>query len=513
MTKASRFNLIDEPWIPIADQGFVSLSQVFSNPDYRALGGNPVQKIALTKLLLAIAQAASTPEDDMAWQSLGANGLATQCLSYLGKWHECFWLYGERPFLQMPQVSVAATQNAGAVLPEIATGNTTVLIGSQIERTLSDAENALLILSLMGFALGGKKTDNSCVLAEGYLGKSNDKGKPATGKSGPSLGFMGFLHSFLQGETLLQTLWFNLFTQEQINQIAIYPAGLGVAPWEQMPESEACPAAKMLQQSLMGRLVPLSRFCLLNENGLNTVTGDRLFTGIGDTSCGYLHYTEGVTHSGYKEGVVDPSVAVDFSGKDAKVIWVDTTRKPWRFLTALLSFMSANGNGFNCFQLRQGLTRATPFTAQIGLWSGGLRVSSNAGEQYVSGSDDFIESMVLMPSEYLGETWYNQLKLEMNELESLSKMVYGATLGFFKSQNMEGKNQAGLASNLFWELSEREFQHLVNACADSEKIPAQRKLFAQFVQKAYDQHCPQDTARQLDAWAKNRPSLGKYLSH
>lgn len=434
MTKTSRFNLIDEPWIPIADQGLVSLSQVFSNPSYRALGGNPVQKIALTKLLLAIAQAAATPEDDMAWQSLGANGLATQCLSYLDKWRDRFWLYGEIPFLQMPQVSGAAAQNSGAVLPEIATGNTTVLIGSQIERTLSDAENALLILSLMGFALGGKKTDNSCVLAEGYLGKSNDKGKPATGKPGPSLGFMGFLHSFLQGETLLQTLWFNLFTQEQVTQVAIYPAGLGAAPWEQMPESEDCQTAKMLQQSLMGRLVPLSRFCLLNENG--------------------LHYTEGVTHSGYKEGVVDPSVAVDFSGKDAKVIWVDTTRKPWRFLTALLSFMTANGSGFNCFHLRQGLARARPFSAQIGLWSGGLRVSSNAGEQYVSGSDDFIESTVLMPSEYLGEIWYNQLKLEMNELESLSKMVYGATLGFFKSQNMEGRNQAGLASNLFWELSE-----------------------------------------------------------
>lgn len=492
MTKSPRFNLIDEPWIPIADQGLVSLSQIFSNPSYRALGGNPIQKIALTKLLLAIAQAAVTPEDDLAWQSLGANGLAAQCLSYLDKWHDRFWLYGEKPFLQIPQVSGAAVQNAGAVLPEIATGNTTVLIGSQIERTLSDAENALLILSLMGFALGGKKTDNSCVLAEDYLGKSNDKSKPSTGKPGPSLGFMGFLHSFLQGETLQQTLWFNLFTHEQITQVKIYPAGLGVAPWEQMPVSEDCSTAKMLQQSLMGRLVPLSRFCLLNQNG--------------------LHYTEGVNHLGHKEGVIDPSIAVDFSGKEAKVIWVDTTRKPWRFLTALLSFMSANGNSFNCFQLRYGLARARPFTAQIGLWSGGLRVSSNAGEQYVSGSDDFVESTILMPSEILGETWYIQLKIEMNELESLSKMVYGATLGFFKSQNMEGKNQAGLASNLFWELSEREFQHLVNVCADSEKILAQRTLFARFVQQAYDQHCPQDTARQLDAWAKNRPSLGKYLS-
>ncbi|WP_442903849.1 type I-E CRISPR-associated protein Cse1/CasA, partial [Gilvimarinus sp. 1_MG-2023] len=53
----NRFNLIDEPWIPVADVGRVSLKDIFKRPDLRALGGNPVQKIALTKLLLAIVQA------------------------------------------------------------------------------------------------------------------------------------------------------------------------------------------------------------------------------------------------------------------------------------------------------------------------------------------------------------------------------------------------------------------------------------------------------------------------
>ena len=66
----NRFNLIDEPWIPIADCGRVSLGQLFANPDYRALGGNPVQKIALMKLLLAIAQAAATPDDETGWQAM-----------------------------------------------------------------------------------------------------------------------------------------------------------------------------------------------------------------------------------------------------------------------------------------------------------------------------------------------------------------------------------------------------------------------------------------------------------
>ena len=46
MTTENRFNLIDEPWIPIVDIGNVSLKQLFTHPEYRALGGNPIQKIA-----------------------------------------------------------------------------------------------------------------------------------------------------------------------------------------------------------------------------------------------------------------------------------------------------------------------------------------------------------------------------------------------------------------------------------------------------------------------------------
>lgn len=494
MTVENSFNLIDEPWIPIVDVGRVSLRQLFSHPEYRALGGNPVQKIAITKLLLAIAQSAYTPEDDEDWLQLGADGLANRCLQYLEQWHDKFYLYGEKPFLQMPAIKAAAVQNFGAVLAEISTGNTTVLTQSQVEKSLTDADKALLVVQLMGFGLGGKKTDNSVVLSSGYQEKFNDKGKPSTGKPSASIGFLGFLHNFLQGITLLETLWLNLFTTQQVLDIGIYPQGIGKAPWEQMPVGEICPAAEALKSSLMGRLVPLSRFCLLVENG--------------------LHYSEGLAHAGYKEGVVDPSVSVDFSGKDPKAIWVDPDKRPWRLLTALLSFFSqSNSKGFDCYQLRLTINRALPHMRTLGIWSGGLRVSSNAGEQFVSGSDDFVESVIYLNSRILGEVWFSNLQLEMDELDKLSKTIYGTTLNYFKSQNMETKEQAAQASNLFWQLCERRFQDLVNACEDAEQVRAMRPIFARFVHKAYDTFCSHDTARQLDAWAKNRPNLSKYLSN
>ncbi len=492
MTTENRFNLIDESWIPIVDIGRVSLKELFSNHHYRALGGNPVQKIALTKLLLAIAQAASTPKDDEAWAELGANDLAANCLAYLDKWHECFWLYGEQPFLQMPAVSSASVQSFGAVLAEIATGNTTVLTQDQIEKTLYDADKALLIVVLMGFGLGGKKTDNSVVLSKGYSGKANGKGKSSSGKSGPSIGFYGFLHNFLVGQSLIESLWLNLLTIEQLSQVRIYSSGLGTAPWELMPEGEVCDTAKSLQTSLMGRLIPLSRFCLLTDTG--------------------LHYSEGIAHQGYKEGVVDPSISVNFSDKEPKTIWTDPERRPWRFLTALLSFLGqSSSTGFDCYHLRFGLKRARDQVNELGIWSGGLRVSNNAGEQYVSGSDDSVESLITLPQSVLGTFWFANLQLEMTDLEQLSKIVYSATLNYFKSQNMESKGQAGLASNLFWQLCERKFQDLVNVCDDTDQAQSLRKNFAGFANQAYDTYCAKDTARQLDAWAKNRPNLGKYL--
>ena len=233
----NRFNLIDEPWIPVADVGRVSLAQMFGNPDYRALGGNPVQKIALMKLLLAIAQAACTPADEDAWRALGAQGLAEKCRAYLQQWHDRFYLYGERPFLQMSAIKEAALQRYGAVLPEVATGNTTVLNQGQVERSLSDADKAMLLLGLMGFALGGKKTDNSISLSAGYAGKRNDKGKSSTGKPGPAVAHMGLLHNLLLGENLWQSLWLNLLTAEQVEHSQRYSGGIGTAPWDPCPTS------------------------------------------------------------------------------------------------------------------------------------------------------------------------------------------------------------------------------------------------------------------------------------
>lgn len=173
----------------------------------------------------------------------------------------------------MPVVEAAEVKSFGTVMADVATGNTTCLTQYHAEKPLQDSQKALLLLTQMSFAFGGKKTDNKVVLTPGYAGKTNAKGKPATGKPGTAVGFMGLLHSFAVGSTLHQTLWLNLLSYKDIHEIGLFTNGIGSAPWERMPEGEDCETAKALKNSVMGRLIPLCRFCLLTDNGLHFTEG------------------------------------------------------------------------------------------------------------------------------------------------------------------------------------------------------------------------------------------------
>jgi len=288
----------------------------------------------------------------------------------------------------------------------------------------------------------------------------------------------------------------NLLTERQLEQMNIYPEGVGCAPWEAMPAGEDCEKARSLKRSLMGRLLPLCRFCLLTDDG--------------------LHYSEGIAHPGYKEGVVDPSMAINNSGKEPKGLWVDPEKRPWRELTSLLGFFDQSGaQGFQSWQIRNGLDRARDVVDAFAIWSGGLRVSSNVGEQYASGSDDFVESKIWLHSEVLGASWFGQLKQEMDALDGLAKNLYGRVQGFFKEQTVDGSKIAPQATHLFWQLCERDFQELVDQCDQTEEAAAHRQKlrqrFASCVNQSYDKFCPRETARQLDAWAKCRPNNSKYM--
>lgn len=512
----NKFNLVDEPWIPVAGKGLVSLAGIFSDSSLSALGGNPIQKIALTKLLLAIAQAAYTPKDDEDVKNLGASGMAKKALDYLTEKKDMFWLYGEKPFLQMPiiekliedrkNIELKNAKTAGkkkeieemampkfigsAESPDLPSENNTILTQNQGNVILSNAEKAVFLITLMNFALGGKRVEkNLPPLTADYAGKGD------SAKSAPSIGnHWGYLHSFLTGTKILDTLWINLLTHEQINEYRIWTSQLGVAPWEDMPKGENCKIAMNLKNSYMGCLIGLCRFVLFKNDG--------------------IYYVEGIQYPSHKNGWREPTMAINETNGSLKLLWVNPERRPWRELTALLSFVNTQDTqGFDCQQIRWTLKKAK-LLGTFAVWSGGLRVRGTAGDQSVKQDDDFVESEILLSRELLESNPFAKIKQEIGELENISKIAYSAATSFFKTQKADGKEQAKQAANLFWQLCERKFQTLVNACADDsgEESKKLRRVFAGFVDTAYNTYCPKDTARQLDSWAANRPNLAKYLA-
>lgn len=513
------FNLVSDQWIPISGRGLVSLREIFGTSGTCQLGGNPIQKIAVFKLLLSIAQAASTPDNEDGWSELGADGLASACLSYLENWRDSFFFYGEAPFLQMPsvekaisvrteqRVSKAKTVSAKKVeiekgmprmvelgfYPDMPADNNTFLSHTLMGRELDDAERALFLIMLMNFAFGGKRVESSLVSLSG-----SKLGAQYSAAAAPSLGgYVGLLHSFVITDSIVEGLWMNLLTLDDLKRLGRWKNGLGRPVWESMPSSEDDEVAARYKETYQSTLIALSRFILFKERG--------------------VFYLDGLQYPKVSDGWYEPSLLLDYSGKEVKARYVDPEKRPWRELQSLLSFMEGTGEkGFECFLVEKGVRRARFVGRPFGVWSGGIKVTANSGDQSVKQSDDFVESLVWLDSSVLGEVWFSQLKKEMEELGRLNKLLFLRVDSFYRDLGVKERSIAGQATNQFWQLCERVFQKLVDSCQVTEKSAAERhqvrKVIAGYVFQSYDNFCPKETARQLDAWAKNRPRLGKYLA-
>lgn len=498
----NRFNLIDEPWIPIADAGLVGLKEVFANNDLKQLGGNPVQKISLMKLLLAIGQAALTPNDEASWRQTRKDEFLTSCEQYLQQWHSSFYLYGDNPFLQMPAIkpliedspSICGTKSLGsAFYPDVWAENNTVLSQGLVPREIDDADRALYLLTLMNFAFAGKRVAKGLTTLGG-----RQLGNRYSAPAGPSLGgSKGYLHSYVLTGSLQEDIWYNLLTDSDIESLKRWPGGMGKPIWQKMPESETDQVSSSYITSHQACLVALSRFALLASEG--------------------IYYMDGINYPKISEGWFEPTLVLDHSKKDIKAKYVNLDKKPWRELDSLLAFIDSDvSSGFECFALRKVIPRLRQDNKKFAVWCGGLSVNNNSGDQSVKKDDDFVESTVWLESSILGAAWFMQLKNEIDDLNSLAKILYSSVRRYFEEQSLKATDSSGKATNIFWQLTEKSFQELVDNCDQAPECDSKRrelrKRFVGHVFKVFDSICPKRTSRQLDAWAKCRPNVGKYLS-
>lgn len=485
-----RYNLIDEKWIPSVEREFISLKDVFSFSKLANIGGNPIEKIALFKFLLAICQIVLRPKTNRIIRNMSESEISIRVLEYFEQNYDKFDLYGDNPIFQVKGAVQAKIKTFSEVSIEISTGNTSVLYSSQLSRDFSEREKALMLLTMLSFAPGGKKTDNSVILSPGYGSKSNEKGNPSSSKAGPSLGFKGYLHAFLFGKTIIETLKLNLFSEEYINNCDMFPFGVGNAPWINPPKGEDCDQARILKGSYMGTLMPYCRFMLLTDGG--------------------VHYTEGIKHDSIYDGKQDLSMTVMKHGKKPKCLWVDPNVC---LLSNFKHFFNTNENSetsFYCPQIINGLSLSNK-NMDISLWAGGLKISSKAGEQYCSGDDDYFEDELSLDKRFFNEKFYDLFIKYVDIIKNYEGVLYYSVRNYYEELKLDHSHYIKKATQYFWFMLTDQIVLFFDLIESDEEKAIKSFLFKK-VYQIYNEICPATSAVRILAFAKHSPGLKKDTS-
>ncbi len=158
------FNLIDEPWIPVASSNvsskLASISDVLLKPHRwsRIQSINPIECLALHRLLLAICHRAIGPGDLSQRIALIDDWPNDQISSYLDLWRHRFELHDpQRPFLQYPGLADAgAKPKPWTILcPDRASGSNRVFWDHSTDsdiQPISRAEAAVALIAHLQFA-------------------------------------------------------------------------------------------------------------------------------------------------------------------------------------------------------------------------------------------------------------------------------------------------------------------------------------------------------------------------
>jgi CRISPR system Cascade subunit CasA len=112
--RMTKFDLIDQPWIPVtsaaSDRSFASLRALLEYPErWRGIEtANPVECLALYRLLLAICHRAIGPGDRSQRLSALESWPRAALAGYLDRWKPAFDLFdADRPFMQAPALRTA----------------------------------------------------------------------------------------------------------------------------------------------------------------------------------------------------------------------------------------------------------------------------------------------------------------------------------------------------------------------------------------------------------------------
>lgn len=400
------FNMIDEKWIPTTE-GLKSLTDIFTDREIRGLAGRPDQQISVLRLLLGITQASVSWTTEAGWVA-GRDTYPAEVLKYLAKWHDRFDLFSTvYPFLQ--DVSLPRGEYSTSYF-DIAKMNGTQVQSFASMKAGEDVSLARLALDILSY-------QNFSPQVAGSKGRKWNEGD-----SGVALGRRGYLHSFISSDTVLGMLHSNILLE---GELLGFKNGLGVPVWE---TGVADP------DTYLGSMVPQSRGLLL--------TGSKLFS-----------MSRGVSYA----GVELPSTTVlKRKSEGVTFLMTDPTKRVWRELTSLLSFLDGSLKG-GCPQIRLTEERVRRLTGELGISCMGVRVNKDAFSQFFTDDSGGVNSRVIFPGSVFGEDWHTKLEKDMGLMGDVGSLYSGVVYGYWKSFKADKKACAGYsnrARQLWWEAME-----------------------------------------------------------
>ena len=496
-------NLTTDAWIPIVwddgKPGTVSLREAFERGhEIQDLALRPHERIALTRLLICIAQAAiDGPRDYDDWKVCQLR-IAPSAVQYLNHWRQAFELFGKgQRFLQVSNLKRTANaedEGEGHLTSKLdlalATGNNSTLFDNAggAARDFTPAQLALMLVTFQCFSPGGR------------IGVALWDGKQTLGKGSsnhaPCLAG-GMLHTLLRGEDLLATLHSNLLNKMQAEQL-FGGECWGRPVWELMPQSPGVAmAVQNANHTYLGRLVPLARLIWVEDGGS-------------------LILANGLEYPSYTGGWREPSATIitrTIQGHPTRVALPASIEKAaWRELHAMtVKAVGPNPGGAAALQ------NISDDETAFDLWVGGL-VANKA--KLV----DTTESVFHVPAAMLSETSQRLYEDGVRYAEAVESRLRWAISVYHKElgDNLDRPEMKGRrlqvqrsATAQFWTDIEQAVARLLEVAAAPGSLGLRHEwrgtVWGQSVWRtaraACERACPHKTARQIRAYALGLAAL------
>lgn len=528
----NRFNLLAEKWIPLHGGEKISLLDAFSPGQTNLIGGTSIQKISIYKFLFAIGQAAVRLPDEIERKYMDTEEFGRKCRDYLIENRDCFWLYGEKPFLQYTElrtprtVTEADTEKNTAegekgtgkkipavkkysplvsYIPDFPSDNESILREIQHCPVEDDAEMAVFLLGITSYALSGKRVTHP------FAYHANKDDRSTSGRFSPAMGRTGYQHSFFLADDILTTIYLNHFTDDEIEGFKCIRNNID-PPWKKLPSFEAGEDRSRYSDTLWALYMPMTRAVLIED--------------------GEMIYAEGVV---YEEAINDPFLSTRISKKKKKeedikseeedkkkeeedkkekeekdVLCVDTRRKPWRFFPVLMEEkrISSDKDGvYSCAAINTHINRAIDEMSRFTIWAGGLSVNFISGEQFIKQKSDFVESSMEYLSRNLGDDYRINYRSIVDAVSKYEKCLINSLNGYRKAlgQNESVKDDSDRAVYNYWLRMDGMAHWFAHIASEKDGIRKAKGRIIHEVCSLYDMFCPNGTPRQLFAWQSNRP--------